>query len=76
MEIPSPAGSDLPDYATAMTDPRFAKKPMYPVPPPPYTAVVNIQEVEIATASETAETEASGVTQTNPTPSSQENGKP
>lgn len=71
LEIPSPAGSDLPDYATAMTDPRFAKKPIYPVPPPPYTAVVNVQEVEIATASET---EASGVTQTNP--SSQENGNP
>lgn len=39
-------GSDLPDYATAMTDPRFAKKPMYPNPPPPYAAVVNLpQEV-------------------------------
>ena len=35
-------GSDLPDYATAMTDPRFAKKPMYPVPPPPYAAVVDL----------------------------------
>ena len=35
-------GSDLPDYATAMTDPRFAKKPIYPVPPPPYAAVVDV----------------------------------
>ena len=35
-------GSDLPDYATAMTDPRFAKKPIYPVPPPPYAAVVEV----------------------------------
>lgn len=35
-------GSDLPDYATAMTDPRFAKKPIYPVPPPPYAAVVEL----------------------------------
>ena len=45
LEMPSglsAMGSDLPDYATAMTDPRFAKKPMYPVPPPPYAAVVDV----------------------------------
>jgi lysosomal-associated transmembrane protein len=44
LDMPSSlsAGSDLPDYATAMTDPRFAKKPIYPVPPPPYAAVVNM----------------------------------
>ena len=35
-------GSDLPDYATAISDPRFAKKPMYPTPPPPYAAVVDL----------------------------------
>ena len=39
---PGLSGSDLPDYATAMTDPRFAKKPIYPVPPPPYAAVVSM----------------------------------
>lgn len=45
LEIPSSLcspGSDLPDYATAMTDPRFAKKPIYPVPPPPYAAVADL----------------------------------
>lgn len=45
LEIPSSVcspGSDLPDYATAMTDPRFAKKPIYPVPPPPYAAVADV----------------------------------
>lgn len=45
LEIPSSMcspGSDLPDYATAMSDPRFAKKPIYPVPPPPYAAVVDL----------------------------------
>jgi hypothetical protein len=46
-------GSDLPDYATAMTDPRFAKKPIYPVPPPPYAAVV-----DVASESEASESEA------------------
>lgn len=55
LEMPSglsAMGSDLPDYATAMTDPRFAKKPMYPVPPPPYAAVVDM----VVTESETADT--------------------
>lgn len=46
LEIPlcpmASPGADLPDYATAISDPRFAKKPMYPVPPPPYTAVANL----------------------------------
>lgn len=46
-------GSDLPDYATAMTDPRFAKKPIYPVPPPPYAAVV-----DLPTEQETSDNEA------------------
>ncbi len=56
LEIPSSMcspGSDLPDYATAMTDPRFAKKPIYPVPPPPYAAVV-----DVASESEASESEA------------------
>jgi len=45
LEVSSFVGSpssDLPDYATAMTDPRFAKKPMYPNPPPPYATVVSL----------------------------------
>ena len=56
LEIPSSInshGSHLPDYATAMTDPRFAKKPIYPVPPPPYAAVV-----DVASESEASESEA------------------
>ena len=44
----------MPDYATAMTDPRFAKKPIYPVPPPPYAAVVDITSESEASESETA----------------------
>lgn len=59
LEIPSSMcspGSDLPDYATAMTDPRFAKKPIYPVPPPPYAAVV-----DVASESEASESEAVNV---------------
>lgn len=59
LEIPSSMcspGSDLPDYATAMTDPRFAKKPIYPVPPPPYAAVV-----DVASESEASECEAANV---------------
>ena len=50
LEISSLAGSpgsDLPDYATAMTDPRFAKKPIYPNPPPPYAAVVHLPQEAI-----------------------------
>ena len=40
--------TDLPDYATAMNDPRFAKSPLFPVPPPPYSAIVTEQEEQAA----------------------------
>ena len=63
------SGSDLPDYATAMSDPRFAKKPMYPVPPPPYAAVVNLPAEALTVEAVAAEVAAVPATETAPSTS-------
>ena len=69
-------GSDLPDYATAMSDPRFAKKPIYPVPPPPYAAVVALPPENPPTETTGSEGVASANSNSNPTDAPTEDPKP
>ena len=71
-------GSDLPDYATAMSDPRFAKKPIYPVPPPPYAAVVALPPENPPTETTSSEgvASANANSNSNPTDAPTEDPKP